>query len=67
MTARSGLVYERADRIGGLRYGIPEFKMQKRRLNRRVEQMMAEGTTFYADVISASISAWTSCAPSPTR
>ena len=45
------VVYERADRVGGLlRYGIPEFKLEKRRLNRRVEQMMAEGTTFRADV-----------------
>ncbi|HET9127574.1 MAG TPA: NAD(P)-binding protein, partial [Propionibacteriaceae bacterium] len=35
-------VYERADRIGGLlRYGIPEFKMEKRHLNRRIEQMRA--------------------------
>jgi glutamate synthase (NADPH/NADH) small chain len=41
------VVYERADRIGGLlRYGIPEFKMEKRHLDRRVEQMRAEGTEF---------------------
>ena len=40
-------VYERADRIGGLlRYGIPEFKMEKRHLDRRIEQMAAEGTEF---------------------
>lgn len=40
-------VYERADRIGGLlRYGIPEFKMEKRHLDRRLDQMRAEGTTF---------------------
>jgi glutamate synthase (NADPH/NADH) small chain len=40
-------VYERADRIGGLlRYGIPEFKMEKKHLDRRIEQMEAEGTTF---------------------
>jgi glutamate synthase (NADPH/NADH) small chain len=40
-------VYERADRIGGLlRYGIPEFKMEKRVLDRRLRQMEAEGTTF---------------------
>jgi glutamate synthase (NADPH) small chain len=40
-------VYERADRIGGLlRYGIPEFKMEKRQLDRRLEQMTAEGTVF---------------------
>jgi len=40
-------VYERADRIGGLlRYGIPQFKMEKRHLDRRLEQLRAEGTTF---------------------
>ncbi|HEY3324089.1 MAG TPA: glutamate synthase subunit beta [Planctomycetota bacterium] len=40
-------VFERADRIGGLmRYGIPEFKMEKRILDRRLEQMKAEGVTF---------------------
>jgi glutamate synthase (NADPH/NADH) small chain len=40
-------VYERDDRIGGLmRYGIPEFKMEKRHLERRVAQMRAEGTKF---------------------
>jgi glutamate synthase (NADPH) small chain len=40
-------VFERADRIGGLlRYGIPEFKMEKRHLDRRILQMEAEGTTF---------------------
>ena len=40
-------VYERADRIGGLlRYGIPEFKMEKRHLERRLDQMRAEGTLF---------------------
>jgi glutamate synthase (NADPH/NADH) small chain len=40
-------VLERADRIGGLmRYGIPEFKMEKRILDRRITQMEAEGTEF---------------------
>ena len=40
-------VLERADRIGGLlRYGIPEFKMEKRHLDRRLAQMAAEGTEF---------------------
>ncbi len=40
-------VYERADQVGGLlRYGIPEFKMEKRHLDRRLDQMEAEGTTF---------------------
>ncbi|WP_329458353.1 glutamate synthase subunit beta [Streptomyces sp. NBC_01497] len=45
------VVYERADRIGGLlRYGIPEFKMEKSHINRRVEQMRAEGTKFRTGV-----------------
>jgi glutamate synthase (NADPH/NADH) small chain len=48
--ARAGhsvTVFERADRIGGLlRYGIPDFKMEKRFLDRRLEQMKAEGVTF---------------------
>ncbi|HEY3895225.1 MAG TPA: glutamate synthase subunit beta [Pseudonocardiaceae bacterium] len=45
------VVYERADRIGGLlRYGIPEFKMAKHRLDRRLAQMSAEGTEFQAGV-----------------
>jgi len=44
-------VFERADRIGGLlRYGIPEFKMEKRHLDRRIAQMEAEGTIFRAGV-----------------
>ncbi len=54
--ARAGhavTVYERADRIGGLlRYGIPDFKMEKRHLDRRVEQMKAEGVTF---VVNANV------------
>ncbi len=45
------VVFERDDRIGGLlRYGIPEFKMEKRHLDRRLAQMEAEGTEFRADV-----------------
>jgi glutamate synthase (NADPH/NADH) small chain len=44
-------VMERADRIGGLlRYGIPEFKMEKRHLDRRLEQMRREGTRFRTGV-----------------
>jgi len=40
-------VFERDDRIGGLlRYGIPEFKMEKRVLDRRLQQMITEGVTF---------------------
>ncbi len=45
------VVYERADRIGGLlRYGIPEFKMEKKFLDRRLAQMEAEGTEFRTSV-----------------
>ena len=44
-------VFERDDRIGGLmRYGIPEFKMEKWVLDRRIEQMRAEGTEFRTSV-----------------
>ncbi|WP_026543668.1 glutamate synthase subunit beta [Arthrobacter sp. 35/47] len=44
-------VYERDDRIGGLlRYGIPDFKMEKIQLDRRLDQMKAEGTRFRAGV-----------------
>lgn len=48
--ARAGhdvVLFERADRIGGLlRYGIPDFKMHRRLLDRRLEQMAAEGVEF---------------------
>jgi glutamate synthase (NADPH/NADH) small chain len=51
--ARAGhdvVVLERADRVGGLlRYGIPEFKLEKRHIDRRIEQMEAEGTEFRTD------------------
>ncbi|TVZ03227.1 glutamate synthase subunit beta [Trebonia kvetii] len=44
-------VFERDDAIGGLlRYGIPEFKMEKRHLDRRLAQMAAEGTRFVTGV-----------------
>ena len=48
--ARAGhdvILFERADRIGGLmRYGIPEFKMEKKQIDRRMQQMEAEGVIF---------------------
>jgi glutamate synthase (NADPH/NADH) small chain len=48
--ARAGhsvVVFEKADRIGGLlRYGIPDFKMEKHLIDRRIEQMQAEGVEF---------------------
>ncbi|WP_458041600.1 MULTISPECIES: glutamate synthase subunit beta [Bacteria] len=44
-------VYERDDRIGGLlRYGIPDFKMEKRHIEMRLRQMQDEGTRFRAGV-----------------
>jgi glutamate synthase (NADPH/NADH) small chain len=53
------VVYERADRIGGLlRYGIPEFKMEKRHLDLRLLQMEEEGTRFRPGVdVGADITA----------
>ena len=52
--ARAGhtvAVYERDDRIGGLlRYGIPEFKMEKSHIDRRLAQMSAEGVKFRTGV-----------------
>ena len=52
--ARAGhtvAVYERADRIGGLlRYGIPEFKMEKHHLDQRLAQMEAEGVKFRPNI-----------------
>ena len=45
------VVYERADKIGGLlRYGIPEFKMEKNIIDRRLAQMEKEGTRFRTGV-----------------
>jgi glutamate synthase (NADPH/NADH) small chain len=47
----SVIVFEKADRIGGLlRYGIPEFKMEKAVLDRRLSQMRREGTVFQTGV-----------------
>lgn len=46
------VVLERTDRIGGLlRYGIPEFKMEKKYLDRRLDQMKKEGTEFRTNAI----------------
>jgi glutamate synthase (NADPH/NADH) small chain len=52
--ARAGhgvTVFEKSDRIGGLlRYGIPEFKLEKRLIDPRIEQMRAEGVAFQTGV-----------------
>jgi glutamate synthase (NADPH/NADH) small chain len=57
--ARAGhavTVYEKNDRVGGLlRYGIPDFKMEKSHIDRRVEQMQAEGVVFKTGVM---VGAW---------
>lgn len=52
--ARAGhdvTLFEKNDRVGGLlRYGIPEFKMEKRLIDRRIEQMRDEGVTFRTNI-----------------
>ncbi len=57
--ARAGhdvTLFEKNDRVGGLlRYGIPDFKMEKSHIDRRVEQMQAEGVTFKTGVMVASL------------
>ena len=62
-------VFERDDRIGGLlRYGIPEFKMEKRHIDRRLEQMEAEGTQFRPGVnVGVDITAAAAACPTSTR
>ena len=57
--ARAGhdvTLFEKNSRIGGLlRYGIPDFKMEKTHIDRRVEQMKAEGVTFKTSVLVGAI------------
>jgi glutamate synthase (NADPH) small chain len=57
--ARAGhnvTLFEKNDRVGGLlRYGIPDFKMEKTHIDRRVEQMQAEGVTFKTGVMVAAL------------
>ena len=57
--ARAGhdvTVFEKNDRVGGLlRYGIPDFKMEKSHIDRRVEQMQAEGVVFRTGVLVADL------------
>ena len=51
-------LFEKNDRIGGLlRYGIPDFKMEKSHIDRRVEQMQAEGVVFRTGVLVGSLPA----------
>ncbi|HJU71127.1 MAG TPA: glutamate synthase subunit beta [Paucimonas sp.] len=74
--ARAGhdvTVFEKNDRIGGLlRYGIPGFKMEKSHIDRRVEQMRAEGVTFRTGVFvgkdfPASVNNWATETISPEQ
>ena len=57
--ARAGhsvTLFEKNDRVGGLlRYGIPDFKMEKHHIDRRVEQMQAEGVIFKTGVLVAEL------------
>ena len=57
--ARAGhdvTLFEKNDRVGGLlRYGIPDFKMEKTHIDRRVEQMQAEGVVFKTGVMVAAL------------
>ena len=57
--ARAGhevTLFEKNDRVGGLlRYGIPDFKMEKIHIDRRVEQMQAEGVVFKTSVLVADL------------
>jgi glutamate synthase (NADPH) small chain len=57
--ARAGhavTVFEKNDRVGGLlRYGIPDFKMEKTHIDRRVQQMQAEGVVFRTGVLVGSM------------
>jgi glutamate synthase (NADPH) small chain len=57
--ARAGhdvTLFEKNDRVGGLlRYGIPDFKMEKTHIDRRVAQMQAEGVTFKTGVMVAAL------------
>lgn len=59
--ARAGhdvTVFEKNDRVGGLlRYGIPDFKMEKSHIDRRIEQMKAEGVTFRTGVMVGALPA----------
>jgi glutamate synthase (NADPH) small chain len=59
--ARAGhavTVFEKNDRVGGLlRYGIPDFKMEKSHIDRRVQQMEAEGVVFRTGVLVAELPA----------
>ena len=62
-------VFEKSDRIGGLlRYGIPDFKMEKSHIDRRVAQMAAEGVTFCTGaLVGGSATHWAGKAVEPAQ
>jgi glutamate synthase (NADPH/NADH) small chain len=67
-------VFEKNDRVGGLlRYGIPDFKLEKTHIERRVEQMQAEGVEFRTGVLvssaplSAEVTSWANERISPEQ
>jgi glutamate synthase (NADPH/NADH) small chain len=66
-------VFEKNDRIGGLlRYGIPDFKMEKSHIDRRVQQMQAEGVQFRTGVLvgkdfPANVTNWAKTTVSPEQ
>ena len=70
---REATVFEKNDRVGGLmRYGIPGFKMEKSVIDRRLEQMQAEGVTFRTGVLigkdfPASVNNWSQETISPDQ
>ena len=73
-TGHAVTVFEKNDRIGGLlRYGIPDFKMEKHHIDRRLDQMRAEGVTFRTGVFvgkestGAGIANWASETIAPDR
>ncbi len=52
-------VYEKDDRLGGLlRYGVPDFKMEKHHIDRRIEQIVAEGTQFQTGALVGVDTTW---------
>ena len=66
-------VFEKNDRVGGLmRYGIPDFKLEKSHIDRRVEQMQAEGVEFRTGVLigdefPANVTNWSTTTISPAQ
>ena len=61
-------LFEKNDRIGGLlRYGVPNFKMEKHLIDRRMRQMEAEGVRFVTNAHVGQTLQWTTCGANTTR